>query len=73
MIATRLDAGLMERLAEVRGLCPEMRTGQFLATVGLLAADEQAIHFGRRRIPSSPPPWSVLASTSRVAARTRSD
>ena len=31
---------LAERLAEVRRLCPEMRLGQLLATVGLLAEDE---------------------------------
>jgi len=31
---------LLERLAEVRGGCPEMRFGQFLATVGMLAEDE---------------------------------
>ena len=29
-----------ERLAEVRALCPEMRFGQMLATVGLLGEDE---------------------------------
>ena len=40
MITTRLNAGLMDRLNEVRGLCPEMRVGQFLATIGLLVADE---------------------------------
>lgn len=39
MIATRLDTR-MDRLAEARTLCPEMRLGQFLATIGLLAADE---------------------------------
>ena len=31
---------LLERLGEVRGRCPEMRFGQFIATIGLLAADE---------------------------------
>jgi len=35
-----LSANLLERLAEVRGRCPEMRFGQVLATVGLLAEDE---------------------------------
>ena len=40
MSTTQLPAGLLERLAEVRGLCPEMRLGQFISTVGLLAEDE---------------------------------
>ncbi len=31
---------LLERLAEVRGRCPEMRFGQLIATIGLLAEDE---------------------------------
>jgi hypothetical protein len=40
MKTTDLPAGLLERLAWVRELCPEMRFGQLLATVGLLAEDE---------------------------------
>ena len=32
--------GVLERLAEVRERCPEMRFGQLLATVGLLGEDE---------------------------------
>ena len=40
MKTTDLPAGLLERLARVRELCPEMRFGQLLATVGLLAEDE---------------------------------
>ncbi len=40
MSNTQLSAGLLERLAEVRGQCLEMRMGQFLVTVGLLAEDE---------------------------------
>ena len=32
--------GVLERLAEVRERCPEMRFGQILATVGLLGEDE---------------------------------
>jgi hypothetical protein len=40
MITTHLDAGLLERLAEVRCRCPEMRIGQILATIGTLAEDE---------------------------------
>jgi hypothetical protein len=35
-----VPAGLIERLAEVRSQCPELRLGQFIATVGLLAEDE---------------------------------
>jgi hypothetical protein len=31
---------LAERLAEVRRLCPEMRFGQLLSTIGTLAEDE---------------------------------
>jgi hypothetical protein len=30
---------LLERLAEVRGRCPELRFGQLIATIGELAAD----------------------------------
>jgi len=40
MSTAQLPVGLLERLAEVRARCPEMRLGQFLATVGLLAEDE---------------------------------
>ena len=40
MKTTDLSAGLLERLAAVRGQCPEMRFGQMLATIGLLAEDE---------------------------------
>jgi hypothetical protein len=35
-----LPEGFLERLAEVQRLCPEMRFGQLLATIGLLAEDE---------------------------------
>jgi hypothetical protein len=31
---------LLDRLAVVRRLCPEMRFGQLVATIGLLAEDE---------------------------------
>jgi hypothetical protein len=34
-----IPSRLAERLLEVRRLCPEMRFGQLLATVGLLAED----------------------------------
>jgi len=40
MKTTDLTSGLLERLAEVRQRCPEMRFGQILATVGLLAEDK---------------------------------
>ena len=40
MKTTNETSGMLERLAEVRERCPEMRFGQFLATVGLLAEDE---------------------------------
>jgi hypothetical protein len=40
MSTTQLPAGILERLAEVRAQCPELRLGQFIATVGLLAEDE---------------------------------
>lgn len=43
MKITDIPAGLVERLSEVRARCPEMRLGQVLATIGLLAEDE----FGR--------------------------
>ncbi len=38
--ATHDWVSMAERLAEVRRLCPEMRLGQLLATVGSLAEDE---------------------------------
>ena len=31
---------ILQRLAEVREQCPEMRLGQFLSTLGLLAEDK---------------------------------
>lgn len=40
MKTTDLTAVVLERLAEVRERCPEMRFGQVLATAGLLAEDE---------------------------------
>jgi hypothetical protein len=40
MKTTNLTASMLERLVEVRERCPEMRLGQVLATVGLLAEDE---------------------------------
>ena len=40
MITTQSPTTLLDRLAEVRAQCPQMRLGQFLATVALLAEDE---------------------------------
>lgn len=40
MKITDWTAATLERLAEVRERCPEMRFGQLLATIGLLAEDE---------------------------------
>jgi hypothetical protein len=40
MKTTDPTAGMLERLAEVCARCPEMRFGQVVATVGLLAEDE---------------------------------
>ena len=40
MKATDLEDRLLERIAELRQRHPEMRLGQILATVGLLAEDE---------------------------------
>jgi hypothetical protein len=40
MKTTDFTAETLQRLADVRERCPEMRFGQVLATVGLLAEDE---------------------------------
>ena len=40
MKTTDWTAAVLKRLGEVREGCPEMRFGQLLATVGLLAEDE---------------------------------
>jgi hypothetical protein len=40
MTTADLLACLLERLAEVRGRSPELRFGQLIATIGLLAEDE---------------------------------
>ncbi len=40
MTGVDLQAHLLRRLDEVRHLCPEMRIGQFLATVGMLGEDD---------------------------------
>jgi hypothetical protein len=39
MIALDLQTRILHRLDEVRRLCPEMRLGQVLATVGMLGDD----------------------------------
>lgn len=40
MTMTDLENGILGRVAKLRERCPEMRFGQILATVGLLAEDE---------------------------------
>jgi hypothetical protein len=40
MSAIDLQANLLHRLDEVRRLCPDMRIGQFLATVAMLGEDD---------------------------------
>jgi hypothetical protein len=40
MTAVDLPAKLLHRLDEVRRLCPDMRVGQFLATVAMLGEDD---------------------------------
>jgi hypothetical protein len=40
MTAVNLQSHLLNRLDEVRRLCPEMRIGQLLATVGMLGEDD---------------------------------
>jgi hypothetical protein len=40
MTAIDLQANLLQRLDQVRRLCPEMRVGPFLATVGILGEDD---------------------------------
>lgn len=39
MIAADVQATVLQRLNEVRRLCPEMRLGQLMATLGLLGED----------------------------------
>ncbi len=39
MIAIDVRSSVLSRLEEVRRLCPEMRLGQVLATVGMLGED----------------------------------
>ena len=39
MTTVELQSQLLNRLDEVRRLCPDMRIGQFLATVGMLGED----------------------------------
>ena len=40
MTTTDSLAALLERIADVRARRPELRFGQFIATIGLLAEDE---------------------------------
>ncbi len=39
MISEDIQANILQRIDQVRRLCPEMRLGQMLATVGLLGED----------------------------------
>jgi hypothetical protein len=39
MISTDLQSGILQRLDDVRRLCPEMRLGQIVATLGILGED----------------------------------
>jgi hypothetical protein len=39
MIEADIQTNLLHRLDEVRRLCPELRIGQLMATLGLLAED----------------------------------
>jgi hypothetical protein len=39
MIAEDVQTGLLHRLAEVRRLCPGLRFGQLMATLGMLGED----------------------------------
>lgn len=39
MIGTDIQANVLQRLKEVHRLCPEMRLGQLMATLGLLGED----------------------------------
>ncbi len=40
MTATDIRTGIIERLRQLHQLCPDMRFGQMLATIGELADDE---------------------------------
>ena len=39
MITSYINTSVLHRLDEVRRLCPEMRLGQMIATLGLLGED----------------------------------
>ncbi len=39
MIAVDQRCNILNRLQEIHGLCPEMRLGQLLATIGMLGED----------------------------------
>ena len=39
MISSDIQTNLLQRLGEVRRLCPEMRLGQLMATLGMLGED----------------------------------
>jgi hypothetical protein len=39
MIATDTKGGILQRVNELRRLCPDVRLGQVLATIGMLGED----------------------------------
>jgi hypothetical protein len=45
MIANETQIGISNRIEEVRRLCPELRIGQILATVGMLGEDSTGRSF----------------------------
>jgi hypothetical protein len=45
MIALDVRSRVLSRLEEIRHLCPEMRLGQLLATVGMLGEDSTGRSF----------------------------
>lgn len=46
MKTTDLTTDLLERLGDVKLLCPELRFGQLIATIGMLAEDETGRSLG---------------------------
>jgi hypothetical protein len=60
MTIANLNNSLFEALDKIRAQCPEMRFGQLIATIGLLAEDETVHSLWDLEEPNSPPPRSVL-------------
>ena len=65
MTTVSLQANLVHRIDEVRRLCPDMRIGQFLATVGMLGEDTPADRSGISRMRS----WPLLSKDLRATCR----